>query len=231
MSTTGDLPDRRDGRTYGVPAKRARIVELLKEAYARDDLDQAEFELRVERAENARTIEELEKLVEDFPAHLISTDAPPARQTDATQLSGDQLEHELMRLDGIAAPTTVNLLGNKHILLRPEDPRVVRSVSAIGDCSIDVRALAGHSGAILVKVASLIGNTKIVVTKGTPVDIRLVGIIGDQKRSNRGRSLGRRLARRFGLIEETEDARSAPPGPRVVITGFKLIGDTIVVEE
>jgi hypothetical protein len=231
MSTPEDLPERRDGRTYGVPARRARIIELLKAAYARDDLDQAEFELRVERAEGARTIEELDRLVEDFPAHLKESTASPAPQRRETQLTADTLKDELMRLDGLSAPTTFNLIGDKHVLIRPEDPRVVRTVSVIGDCSVDLRALAGASGAVSVKVASLIGDTRIVVTHGTTVDFRLFSVIGDQKRVSQKSGLRRRLARKLGILEEPDAKQPAPPGPRVVISGFKLIGDIVVVED
>ena len=137
----------------------------------------------------------------------------------------------MVRLDGLSAPTTFNLIGDKHILIGPEDPRVVRTVSVIGDCSIDLRALAGASGMVLVKVASLIGDTRIVVSHGTPVDFRLFGVIGDQRRGSRKGGLRRRLARRLGLLEQPDGRPPAPPCPRVVITGFKLIGDTVVVEE
>jgi hypothetical protein len=231
MSSTGDLPDRPRGRAYGVPAERARIVEVLTDAYARDDLEQAEFERRVERAEEARTIEELEELVADFPEHVRTARGVRPTTTGMPRLSGAALEAEVARLDGLSAPTTFNLLGDKRVVLRREDPRVVRAVSIIGDCDVDLRGLAGEGGVVLVKVVALVGDTKIVVPRGTPVEVRLVGVIGDEERRRRGDGLVKKLARKLGVLEEPKETAPTRPGPTVVVTGFRLVGDTEIVEE
>ncbi len=231
MGSSDDLPDRPKGRTYGVPAAKQTITRLLSEAYARDDLEQTEFERRIERVEEARTIEELEELVEDFPEHLRKAIDTPTGATDAVRMTGDELETEIARLDGLSAPTTVNLLGDKHIVIRPQDQRVVRTVSVIGDCEIDLRGLTGEGGAVLVKVIGLIGETRIIVPKATTVDLRLLDIIGDHQRKQRSDSLVKKLAKKFGFLEEPEESVPALPGPTVVVTGFRLIGDTVVVED
>jgi len=231
MDSKEDLPAPREGRSYGVPARRARIIELLTEAYARDDLEQHEFERRIEQADQAHTIEELDALVADFPAQMVRAIDAKAPAESAERLAGNALEQEVARLDGLPAPTTFNLIGDRHVVVRPSDPRVVRSVSVIGDCSVDLRALAGASGVVLVKVAALIGDTKIIVSRGTQADIRLVGLIGDQKRVRRGGAFVKRLARKFGMLDEPSDPAAVRPGPAVVVTGFRLIGDTLIVEE
>jgi hypothetical protein len=154
MSSKGDLPERREGRSYGVPARRVRIVELLTEAYASDDLEQAEFERRIELAEQARTIEELEALVADFPADVVVASAAPATARGAVPVTGEELQRELARLDGLSAPTRLTVLGDQHISVGPRDPRVVRSVSLLGDCSVDLRGLAGAPGARAVALRS-----------------------------------------------------------------------------
>lgn len=231
MSSTGHSPERREGRSYGVPSRRVQVIELLTEAYASDDLEQAEFEQRIELAEQARTIEELEQLVADFPADIVQAATVPAAVGEAVQVTGEELEQEVARLDGLSAPTRLTVIGDQHIVVGPEDPRVVRSVSLLGECNVDLRGLAGASGVYLVKVAAVIGDTRIIVSRGTPVEVRLIGLVGDQKRTRRRGGLLKRLARKLGTIPEAQEQPSAPPGPTVVVTGFRLIGDTEIIEE
>ena len=193
MDSSENLPDRPEGRSYGVPARRAQVIELLSEAYARNDLEQAELERRLDLAESARTIEEIEKLVADFPEHMRAVPGRAAVTEGGARLTGTALEHEIVRLDGLAAPTSFNLIGDGHITLRRDAPRVARTVSIIGDCNVDLRPLAGEPGAVLVKVVAFIGDTRIIVPRGTHVDLRLTNLIGDQTRAKQG----------GGLIEET----------------------------
>jgi hypothetical protein len=234
MGSASDFPERGEGHAYGVPARRARILELLSDAYARDDLDELEFERRVERAHTARTIEELDALVSDFPEEIVN--AGPALSPNSVgpkglaPLSREEIDREIARLDDLEAPTRMSIIGDNRIALYPEDDRVVRSVSLIGDSRVDVRALAGQSGVVLVKVAAAIGDTCIVVPRGTPVDIRVVSLIGEQKKSRRSEGFMKRLGRKLGVVEEPEP-QPGPPAPTVVVTGFKLIGDITIEEE
>jgi hypothetical protein len=204
-------------------------VRLLTEAYARDDLEQGEFERRIERAEQATTIEELEELVADFPAHVVAS-AATAATARGVRLTGADLEREVARLAGLAAPTRFNVLGDQQIAVDAEDPAVVRSVSLLGDCTVDLRGLSGATGVFLVKVGSILGDTRIVVPRGTPVEFRLINVLGDQTIIKAGGGKWRKLMKKLGGAEPREES-IPPPGPTVVVTGFKLLGDTEIVEE
>lgn len=240
MSSEDDSPGKRNGKAYGVPAKRARIIELLSDAYARDDLEQAEFERRLEAAERAATIEELDELVSDFPAEILNALQQPQTANGAASLhptqgqgalSGKALDREIARLNVMPVSTTLNIIGDSHILIKPEGPRVAKSVSLLGDCNVDLRALAGKPGAALIKIFSLLGDTRILVPKGTNVETKIVSLIGDQTRAKPGGGLFKRLAKRLGFIEHSAEDPAPLPGPPVVVTGFKLIGDIVIVEE
>lgn len=228
MGSTSDFPESQDGHAYGVPSRRAQILQLLSEAYARDDLDEPEFERRVERAHAARTIEELDRLVSDFPEEVVKA-GPATAHFSPVPLSRGELDREVARLDGLDAPTRLSVIGDNRIQLYPEDERAVSCVSLIGDGIIDLRQLAGEPGVVLVKVAAAIGDTRIIVPRGTPVDIRLVSLIGEQKKTRGSEGFMKRLGRRLGVVEEP-DRPAGLPGPTVVVTGFKLIGDTVVEE-
>jgi hypothetical protein len=231
VSSAGDLPESSRGRAYGVPARRQRVLELLSEAYATDQLEQSEFERRIEMAENAGTVEALDELVADFPPEIAHGAVTPAEYGIATRPSGTELQREIDRLDGMDAPTRFTVLGDQHLEIKPGDPRLVRSVSVIGDCVVDLRELAGAGGVVLVKVAALLGDTRIIVPRGTPVDVRLFNLIGDEKRTKLRGGLMRRLARRFGVDESADESVPDAPGPTIVVTGVRLIGDTEIVEQ
>ncbi|WP_291723514.1 LiaF domain-containing protein [Bernardetia sp.] len=53
--------------TYGLPAKREEVIDVLNTAFAEQNLEEYEYENRVKEALNAKCIEELEVIVFDFP--------------------------------------------------------------------------------------------------------------------------------------------------------------------
>ncbi|WP_338793387.1 LiaF domain-containing protein [Bernardetia sp. MNP-M8] len=56
--------------TYGLPAKREELIDVLNTAFAEQNLDDDEYENRVKEALNAKCIEELEVIVFDFPKEI-----------------------------------------------------------------------------------------------------------------------------------------------------------------
>jgi hypothetical protein len=231
MPQSNDLPAGREGRVFGVPRRREQIVALLSEAYARNDLEQAEFERRLERAEGARTIEELEALVADFPSDATERSAGRSPSEGSAAMSGKDLEREISNLDGMAAPTRFNLLGDLHVSVMPSEPRVLRAVSVLGDTKVDLRGLSGLPGAFLLKVATLLGDTKIYVPRGTKVVTHLFSLIGGQSQGRKNTGFLARIAKGLGGVLGKTEEPPRPPGPTVVVTGFKVLGNTKVIED
>ncbi|WP_375563023.1 LiaF domain-containing protein [Bernardetia sp. OM2101] len=56
--------------TYGLPAKREELIDVLNTAFAEQNLDDEEYENRVKEALNAKYIEELEVIIFDFPKEI-----------------------------------------------------------------------------------------------------------------------------------------------------------------
>lgn len=231
MSQSNNPPEPPERRAFGVPRRREEIVELLTEAYASNDLEQVEFEQRVERAHHAQTIEELEELIVDFPPDVRHRHTASGMPSHPTGAMGGDMEEQVVTLDAMSAPTRFTLIGDQHIAIVPSDPRVLRSSSVIGDSHVDLRPLSGMSGVFLLKVATLIGDTKIIVPGGTQVHIRLLNVIGDQRRGKKGDGFFSRLAKTFGATPEKKEEPHRLPGPTVVVTGFRLIGDTVILED
>ena len=221
------------GSAFGVPARRERIIAILAEAYASNELEQREYEDRVGRAEQAQTLEQLNALIADFPAEAIARyGLPGAPEAQRAALAPTEIERAVAQLDGQPAPTRTSIFGDQRVTLYPEDRRVLRTVVGFGDTHLDLRPLSGQGGVFLLKVATFVGDTRITVPPGTRVDVRATVLIGDQtKKSGRlGGFLGR-LGRRLGVLPQPPQQRSGPPGPVVVVTGFKLIGDVEIREE
>lgn len=55
---------------YGLPKKREEVIEELKTAFTNQNLDDAEYENRLNEALSAKSMEELEAVVFDFPAEI-----------------------------------------------------------------------------------------------------------------------------------------------------------------
>lgn len=224
MSGGSDLPVKGEGHAFGVPRRREDVITLLSTAYAHGELEEGELERRLERAERAGTIEELDALVSDFPspARAPLESVPPARE---------EIERQVAELDGLSAPTRFTLIGDQHVAPVPGDPRVMRSVSIVGDSTVDLRALSGQPGVFLLKVVSVIGDTSVIVPEGTEVQNRLRCLIGDQKTGRRKEGVIGRLMKRLRGEPERPEGSRRPPGPTVVVTGYKLIGDFELIRD
>lgn len=73
--------------TYGLPAKREEVIDVLNTAFAEQNLDDEEYENRVKEALNAKYIEELELVVFDFPKEIKNQLFPNSNKNLATQKS------------------------------------------------------------------------------------------------------------------------------------------------
>ncbi|AFM04351.1 protein of unknown function (DUF1707)/predicted membrane protein (DUF2154) [Bernardetia litoralis DSM 6794] len=82
--------------TYGLPAKREELIDVLNTAFAEQNLDDEEYENRIKEALNAKCIEELEVIVFDFPREIKDklfptsivtqkSDFPPAAFSSSTK--------------------------------------------------------------------------------------------------------------------------------------------------
>ncbi|WP_338759710.1 LiaF domain-containing protein [Bernardetia sp. ABR2-2B] len=92
--------------TYGLPAKREELIDVLNTAFAEQNLDDEEYENRVKEALNAKCIEELEVIIFDFPQEIKNklfpsknisqqkSDFPPAAFSSSSQrTSHSKSEH------------------------------------------------------------------------------------------------------------------------------------------
>lgn len=199
------------GTTYGVPARRKQIADRLSDAYSRDMLDQREFESRLERAEAAGTIEELDALVADFGQPQATVPTSPAGERSFAVI-GDQ----------------------SHVLV-PGGPESFRAFTVLGDVKVDLRAFRGSGRTLTVEVSGVVGDAKVLVPHGAIVVRRARTVLGDTHlRLAKEPGVAKKFfAQVFGR-SDVPPASPFPdqgPPPTVVLTGWRLLGDVVIEED
>ena len=125
-----------------VSVSRERIIELLKQHYANDELTEAEFESRLKEAYAARTIPDLENIVADLSLPA----APPADRRISATLSGQE-----QKLTGLA-------------------PREITVRSRMGYIELDLRDARFAPGVTTIDVRSFMGYVEIHLPVGVRVE-------------------------------------------------------------
>lgn len=197
------------GTRYGVPARRKEITGRLSEAYSRDMLEQREFETRLERAEAAQTIEELDALVADF--------GPGAPEVPAA-----------------GGGRHLSILGDQTHVLVPGAEESFRGLALLGNFTVDLRAFRGSGKTLTVRLSGFLGDAKVLVPPGTRVIRRSTLFLGDYRvqRAREPGGIKKFLTQVFGRSDPPPGSPFPPDGtpPTVVLTGIRLLGDVVVEE-
>ena len=210
-----EQPSRPTGTRYGVPARRKEITEQLSEAYAKNMLDQREFESRVERAEAAETIEALEAIVADFGQ-------PRPTPQPGTSVSADPVRH-------------FSVLGHQSHVLVPGTAETFAAVSILGNITVDLRAFRGSGRTLTVRISGALGEAKVKVPTGSRVVRKATTLLGDFRTvlAPEPGQVKAFLTRLFGR-SDAPPASPFPgdgPPPNVILEGFRLLGDVIIEED
>lgn len=192
-------------RKYGVPDYRDRIIRRLETAYADNKLELDEYEKRLELAYRAEYIEDLEKIVHDFP----SLQQSASREIN-TDLDKDISEGE--------DDTKITIIGDQHLTAEDFINKKVQSLSILGDVNIDIRRFRNYEEPIRIKILSVIGDTRIIIPRGMKVRNRLKSLLGDYE-------IVRNDEESF-QDENLEECRGT-----CILEGFSLLGDISIQEE
>lgn len=149
---------------------RDRAVKTLGTAFADDDLDVSEFEVRVDRCYGASSLAELEAVFDDLPMRPDFT--TPARADTATgpgegartaparrRPTRPVKEHD----HAIAVMSGVRRAG------RWAPPRTLHAIAVMGGAEIDLREAVFPGGVMTVNAIAIMGGVEIVV----PPDVRV----------------------------------------------------------
>ncbi|MET7620476.1 DUF1707 domain-containing protein [Streptomyces sp. NPDC005408] len=177
-------------------AEREHIAERLREAVAEGRLDMEEFGQRLDAAYKARTHGELEPLVCDLPV-TGTTSAAPAVTTG----SGNWAQ----RVGG--PPTSKFAFAFWGGFGRKGTWTVARrftSFTMMGGGELDLRDARFEDRVTVIRCFAIMGGVNIVVPPDLNVEVSGIGFMG-------------------GFAEQGE-GNPDPSAPRVIITGFALMG-------
>lgn len=143
---------------------RERIIEQLQLQYAHDNLQEAEFEARLDRAHDAVSKQELAELVSDLP---VLSDKPTAS-------AGLQINNGTVQ----PSSTVVAILGGatRKGLWRPARHSTV--VSVLGGVDLDYSQAQLPPGVTELEVFCLLGGVDITVPDGLAVEVQAIPILG-----------------------------------------------------
>ncbi len=237
--------------TYGLPKKKNEVIEVLQEAYANQNLEDQEYERRLDEATNAKSIEDLQLVIFDFPASIrakvfpkppqtLETNPLPAKPADSSWLSDivpsstDTSTHTILGNENKALPVLSSslsrisaILSNQKLDFRlaqvPETPVNIRIDSYLSGTVLDLRNEELDGKHINIDADCFMGEVKILLPRGAQIQRNVTNILGEVKIQDKQRSWIKRLTG-FGSSEPPTEIRLT-----VNITGTVVLGGIRVV--
>ncbi|MFP4068060.1 MAG: DUF1707 domain-containing protein [Spirochaetaceae bacterium] len=229
---------------YGLPKLRRAALERLARAYADDDLELEDYERRTGEIHAAETVQEVSRVMADVPDFHVDE---AGRHGPGKQPFGHPSPHVAVPPPGEEGEhgTAVQILGDRDIALGDFRGGAMNVFCLLGDTRIDLGDL-GPRDTVVVTDYGALGDVLVRVPAGAEVIERRIVVLGDFKRGPVRTSGGRRNTR-WKLEKGSGGAprrRVAGPGgktgnesptsnalaPRVVLRGFRLLGDTTIIE-
>ncbi len=156
---------------------RQKVIERLKSAYARDHLEDADFEHRLDLATNTRHREILKELVEDLPEQPGSSGDVPPDASDHPAINRGRVRKE---------ETLVGVLSGVTRRGDWQPARRIRAVMFMGGVDLDFSETTIPPEGVDIDVFCLMGGLDIRVPEGINVEARPVSLLGGVDTHGRG---------------------------------------------
>jgi hypothetical protein len=197
-----DLPDAEPPQkrsVVGLPAKRERTVRILSECFAGNLLELEEFERRVALAHQARSVQELARLIDDIPPELAEAPepAPQPAASRAASLSQDE-------------QPVYGIMMSRRLRGQWLKCRTVNTRTLMSSLEFDFRAVELPPEIVEINVLALMSSITVTVPPELPVQVEVVPVLGEVRESKRVRT---QLPRQ---------------GAGVRLTGFIMMGEVKV---
>jgi Cell wall-active antibiotics response 4TMS YvqF len=184
--------------------RRQEVIDRLTDDFARDLIEVDEFEMRVDQAHRAPSIEALEKVVADLaPLEATAQPISPERamelhpsRTPATALATNRAE----RRWAVAVMGGVERKGSWRV------PHTLRVVCVMGGAEIDFREVDLPPGVTQVKIVCMMGGAEIIVPPDLAVECDGIAIMGGFEQLDRA------------------PAKTDPEAPLLRVSGIAFMG-------
>jgi hypothetical protein len=188
-------------------ARKRYAIDLITENYSHDLLPVDEYEKRVERAQTARSVEELEALTSDLPAtRLESSSDGGTAFPGSTAAKNPRYRPDLNLSFGEGTIPHVCILSGRDMSGEQLAAKRQAFVNIMGGTKLDFRNTRLEPGETKIEVFCFMGGLDIIVPPGLAVRSRVVPIMG-------------------GVDLKRNVKRDPYPGePYLTIEGFCLMG-------
>ncbi len=226
------MPDRPSPPTLA--SLRERTIDALCQHFAEDRLSMGELERRLDRATTARTRSELADLVADLqtaPGAAVPVAEGGGNRPDVRKVEGrggEVVGREAETRAGQPTPrhrtpiadrdraaaadsVVVAILAGSRKVGRWRPPPHMHAVAFWGGVELDLRDAILPDGRFEISAFAVMGGVDIIVPPGLPVETNGVALLGG-----------------FDQVGETVHADDGDDGPRLVVSGFALMGGVSV---
>ncbi|MEH0156596.1 LiaF domain-containing protein [Limibacter armeniacum] len=139
--------------TFGLPKKREQVIQALQDAFTQHELEETDYENRLQMAYEAKSVEDLSKILHDFPSHL----QPFQAKTNNVNASSQQLP----KFQNLPPNKISTIMGELKTDISQNRGEVVKVVTTLGENNVSFRNLATEVTMLFVKVESRLGTTRL----------------------------------------------------------------------
>ena len=195
---------------YGLPKKREEVIEELQTAFANQNLDEAEYESRLNEALAANSIEDLEVLVLDFPPQIKSKLFPKEVET-TVQVSKPTATAPLPMIP--IKDTYRAIMSSDNRSIDQLDQQTVSFFALMSQQHIDLRQTQLQGNRFKLHIECLLGNTEIDLRNedlaGRHIEIWVGGGLGEIKIKLPKGGIIQKEAQMFGGSLNIKDKRKS----------------------
>lgn len=218
---------------YGLPVKREEVIDALNAAFAERNLDEDEYENRVNEALNAKSIEELEVVLFDFPSGIKiklfpknitkqENDFPPAafsktnfsrsvQHTEKDHFNAILGENKqlIQNLDQRHAVNFLTVMGSQKIDFRRSQfvgsQFRIDVTCTLGETVLDLRNQNLHGKHIDIFITGGLSEVKILIPRGGHIQKNAQMVLGEFSVKDKRKSFVGRINQLLGTAEPLEE--------------------------
>ncbi|AZQ61404.1 DUF1707 domain-containing protein [Flammeovirga pectinis] len=237
---------------FGLPKKRQKALDLLQKAFSDGDLDENDYENRLELAMKADSGEALKLVFSDFPdqyVHQITSSKVVGKPVTATKLVVHQNVDKLS-LNILGGKNTVihrlsevpsrffTIVGEQKISFSSEELTNAEAsfeiVTVVGETKIDLRAHCLEGAVLNLRLTKVLGEVNIKVARGTRVVDQTKKVLSEYKYGLKSKSWKKRFMKTFSSDDEKNEIAQSNDAPTVnctvILEGLCVLGTVNITE-
>ncbi|MBB6459053.1 DUF1707 SHOCT-like domain-containing protein [Flammeovirga kamogawensis] len=236
---------------FGLPKKRQKALDLLQKAFSDGDLDENDYENRLDLAMKADSEEALKLVFSDFPdqyVNQITSSKAVGKPTSANKLVVNQNVDKLS-LNILGGKDSVihkisevpsrffTIVGEQKLSFSSEELTNAEAsfeiVTVVGETKIDLRAHCLEGAVLNLRLTKVLGEVNIKVAKGTHVVDHTKKVLSEYKYSLKSKSWSKIFRESFSSYDEDASVQSKEVPTincTVILEGLCVLGSVNIKE-